>query len=68
MTINGRTLVQVTNDNTGVVVGLYLVPTENIEAFEVDIQCADDQDEFDENNLVGAERIFADDCILNIQF
>lgn len=44
MTINGRTLVQVTNDNTGVVVGLYLVPTENIEAFEVDIQCADDQD------------------------
>lgn len=68
MTINGKTLVQVTNDNTGVVVGLYLVPTENIEAFEVDIQCADDQDEFDENNLVGAERIFADDCILNIQF
>lgn len=68
MTINGKTLVEVTSNISGESVGLYLVPTEKIEQFEKELSDAEDQYEFDENNTVGAERVYADDVILDVQF
>ncbi len=69
--VNGKsqTLVQVTDDSTGVAVGLYLVPEKTtIDEFEAALKAAEDQNEFDENNTLGVQRIFAYDSILSLQF
>jgi hypothetical protein len=68
MTINGKTLVHVTSGIDGTVLGLYLVPTENIDAFTKGLENAEYQNDFDEENDLGAERIFADDIIIENQF
>lgn len=61
-------LAQVTDNSTGAIIGLYLVP-ENIsfDAFEHAIQNAVTQDDFDENNKLGVLRIFAYDSMLNLE-
>lgn len=64
-----QTLVQVTNENTGEVMGLYLVPEGvTVNEFEDEIVQYEDQDDFDENNELGVQRIFADDSVLDVQF
>jgi hypothetical protein len=59
MKFNGKNLVEVTSTSSGMALGLYLVPVGKLEEFETEFAQAEDQDEFDENNNVGAERIFA---------
>ena len=61
-------LVQVTDYN-GNDIGLYLVP-ENVPQtqFEEEIKKYDDQDEFDENNKLGVERIFAEESLIDVNF
>ena len=61
-------LVQVTDYN-GNEIGLYLVP-ENVPQtqFEEEIKKYDDQDEFDENNKLGVERIFAEESLIDVNF
>ena len=61
-------LVQVTDYN-GNDIGLYLVP-ENVTQtqFEEEIKKYDDQDEFDENNKLGVERIFAEESLIDVNF
>jgi hypothetical protein len=61
-------LAQVTDDITGAVMGLYLVP-ENIsfDAFEHAMQNAVTQEDFDENNELGVLRVFAYDSMLNLE-
>ena len=64
-----HTLVQVTDDSTGEAIGLYLVPEEvSIDQFETAIQEADDQNDFDEENTLGVQRVFAYDSILTLKF
>ena len=64
-----QTLVQVTNENDGTVMGLYLVPNDiSLAEFEIALISAEDQDEFENNNTLGVERIFAYDSILDINY
>ena len=62
-------LVQVTNENNGTVLGLYFLPVNvPFEKFEKEFTAAESQDEFDENNTIGAQRVFAYDAILDVEF
>lgn len=64
-----QTLVQVTNENDGTVLGLYLVPKNvQLAEFEIALISAEDQDDFDCNNTLGVQRISAYDSILDINY
>ena len=64
-----QTLIQVTNENNGTVLGLYLIP-ENVSLaeFEKTLINAESQDDFDDNNILGVQRISAYDLILDINY
>lgn len=64
-----QTLVQVTSQHTGEVIGLYLVPEGiDIDKFEKTIVRALNQYDFDKNNTLGIERVFVYNSILDIDF
>lgn len=63
-----QTLVQVTSQNNGDVLGLYLVPEGiSIEEFENAFELANDQDDFEDSNTLGVERIYAHNSILDVE-
>jgi len=60
-----KRLVQLTNQEFGDHMGLYLVPKDvTDDQFETAFNSADDQDDFDENNTLGIERIMADEIFV----
>lgn len=62
-------LVQVSDINNDSDVGLYLVPEGvDIDDFEQEIQKAEDQDDFDMNNNLGVQRIFACESKVDTNF
>ena len=64
-TKNDKRIVQLTGQEFGDHIGLYLVP-KNIsdDEFEKCFEAAEDQDDFDENNTLGIERVFADEIFV----
>jgi hypothetical protein len=49
--------------------GLYLVPNKvEINDFEEEAEKFEEQDEFDENNSIGAQRIYAYDSVVEINW
>ena len=61
---NGKMLIQAIEVDSGQPLGLYLVPIDKVDEFENEINSINDQDEFDDNNSVGAERIFAGEAFV----
>jgi protein tyrosine/serine phosphatase len=61
-------LVEVT-DYTGNNIGLYLVPENVLQTqFEAEIIKYGNQNEFDENNKLGAIRFFAEESLVDVNF
>ncbi|KKL71497.1 hypothetical protein LCGC14_2094320 [marine sediment metagenome] len=64
-----KTLVQVTNENNGTVLGLYLVPKNvSVAEFEIALINAESQDDFDCDNILDVQRITAYNSILDINY
>jgi len=62
-------LVQVTNNSDGQSVGLYFVPYNvTMDEMQNAIEKAEDQDDFDENNNLGIQRVYAYDMIAELNF
>ena len=66
------TLVQLSTTNSETPKGLYLVPaTISIAEFEEQVKSFDKsqdaQDDFDELNTIGAQRVYAYDCIMELE-
>lgn len=62
---DSKKLVQVTDGNEGVAIGLYLIPVDvSYDDFENEFEKAESQDEFDENNSLSAQRVYAYDSIV----
>lgn len=71
ITVEGKNvnLVQVTNDNTGFQAGLYFVPYNvTMDEMQYAIEKAEDQDDFDSNNNLGIQRVYAYDMIADLKF
>lgn len=62
-------LVQVTDNSTGQSIGLYFIPYNvTIDEMEYEIENAESQDDFDENNTLGIQRVFPYDMIADLKF
>lgn len=59
--VNEKVLVQASVVDTGEPLGLYLVPKGKVDEFENELNLFGDQDKFDEDNSVDAERVFAEE-------
>lgn len=64
-----QTLVQVTDSVTGVNRGLYFVPKHIcVETFEYELKKSGSQVNFDENNDIGVQRVYAYESLLDLEF
>jgi len=63
-----KRLVQIIDGFTGKFVGVYSVPDDKREQFFAEIEKAESQSEFDEDNTLGVKRVFIDEEVLEIKF
>lgn len=58
-------IIQMTDSETGTHLGLYLVPKSvSLQRFEDEFKYFENQDDFDEDNELGAERYIADEAFV----